>query len=112
MKTMLLVGTVAVCVCAAVQTVAQIPVPPPAPAVQLRSGAELDEMLGPIALYPDPLLAEMLPSATSPSDIVLADRYLNTGGDPSLIDTQPWSLSVKAMARYPTVLKWMDDNLA
>ena len=91
---------------------AQIPAPPPAPEAQLRSSAELDQMLGPIALYPDPLIAQILPAATLPSEIVLADRYVNGGGDPNLIDQQPWDPSVKALARYPTVLKWMDDNLA
>ena len=108
----ILAGTLAVCACAAIQALAQMPVPPPAPAVQLRSGAELDQMLGPIALYPDPLIGEILPAATLPSEIVLADRYVNGGGDPNLIDQQPWGPSVKALARYPTVLKWMDDNLA
>ena len=91
---------------------AQEPAPPPAPGMQLRSGADLDQMLGPIALYPDPLIAQILPAATLPSEIVLADRYVNGGGDPNLIDQQPWDPSVKALARYPTVLKWMDDNLA
>ena len=63
---------------------AQIAVPPPAPEVQLRSAAELDQLLGPIALYPDPLIAQILPAATLPSQIVLADRYVNGGGDPNL----------------------------
>ncbi|MGD0261396.1 MAG: DUF3300 domain-containing protein [Verrucomicrobiota bacterium] len=90
----------------------QTPIPPPAPEAQLRSSAELDQLLGPIALYPDPLIAQILPAATLPSEIVLANRYVNGGGDPNLIDQQPWDPSVKALARYPTVLKWMDDNLA
>jgi Protein of unknown function (DUF3300) len=96
----------------AVSARAQMPAPPPAPEVQLRSSADLDQMLGPIALYPDPLIAQLLPAATLPSDIVQADRYVNGGGDPNLIDQQPWDPSVQALARYPTVLKWMDDNLA
>lgn len=91
---------------------AQIPAPPPAPEAQLRSGPELDQILGPIALYPDPLIAQILPAATLPSEIVLADRYVNGGGDPNLIDLQSWDSSIKALARYPAVLKWMDDNLA
>ena len=91
---------------------AQIPAPPPAPESQLRSGAELDQMLGPIALYPDPLIAQILPAATQPSEIAVVDRYLSIGGDPNVIDQQLWDPSVKALARYPTVLKWMDDNLA
>ena len=69
-------------------------------------------MLGPIALYPDPLLAEMLPAATSPEEIVLADRYVSAGGDPNLIEQQGWSASVNAMAMHPELLRWMDDNLA
>lgn len=90
---------------------AQDGVPPPGPEMALRSGAELEQMLGPIALYPDPLIGQMLPAATLPSEIVLADRYLGGGGDPNLVDQQPWDASVKALARYPAVLKWMDENL-
>jgi len=91
---------------------AQEPMSSPAPEGQLRSSAELDQMLGPIALYPDPLIGEILPAATIPSQIVLADRYVNAGGDPNLIDQQPWDASVVALAKFPALLKWMDDNLA
>ena len=90
---------------------AQEPAPPPAPAVEGVSNAQLDNWLGPIALYPDPLLAQVLAAATQPSDIVMADRYVSGGGDPGLIDNQPWDPSVKALARYPGVLKMMDDYL-
>ncbi len=90
----------------------QYPAPPPAAEVRLLSPAELDQLLGPIALYPDPLTAQLLPAATLPSQVVIADRYVSGGGDPNLIDQQPWDPSIQAMARYPAVLKWMDDNLA
>lgn len=93
------------------QSRAQEPAPPPAPPVEAESSAQLDNWLGPIALYPDPLLAEVLAAATQPSDIVMADRYLSSGGDPGLIDEQRWDTSVKALARYPGVLKMMDDYL-
>ena len=106
--TVMLLVSLGLAVCAR----AQVPAPPPAPEVQLRSSTDLDQMLGPIALYPDPLIAQLLPAATLPSEIVQADRYINGGGDPNLIDQQPWDPSVQALARYPTVLKWMDDNLA
>jgi uncharacterized membrane protein YgcG len=96
----------------AVSVRAQEPVPPPAPANQPLSDAQLDQMLGPIALYPDPLIAEILPASTLPTQIVLADRYVTGGGDPSQIGQQPWDASVQAVARYPSVLKWMDDNLS
>ena len=90
---------------------AQAAVPPPMPAYQVLPAAQLDQLLGPIALYPDPLIAEILPASTLPTQIVLADRYITGGGDPNQIDQQPWDASVQAVARYPSVLKWMDDNL-
>jgi hypothetical protein len=85
--------------------------PPPAPAIMLRSAPDLDQLIAPVALYPDPLIAELLPAATQPTDVVMADRYLRQGGDPNLLDAQPWSPSAKALARYPSVLAWMDDNI-
>ena len=90
---------------------AQAAIPPPLPAYQALPTAQLDQLLGPIALYPDPLIAEILPASTLPTQIVLADRYITGGGDPNQIDKQPWDASVQAVARYPSVLKWMDDNL-
>ena len=90
---------------------AQLPVPPPAPVYQPLADPQLDQLLGPIALYPDPLIAQILPAATVPTQIVLADRYVTGGGDPNAIDQQPWDPSVQALARYPSVLAWMDQNL-
>jgi hypothetical protein len=89
----------------------QAQTPPPAPVAQPASPAALDSWLGPIALYPDPLLAQVLDAATQPSDVVLADHYLANGGDPNQIDAQPWSLSVKALTHYPAVLQMMEDYL-
>jgi len=86
-------------------------VPPPAPAYQPLSYDQLDQLLGPIALYPDPLIAEILPASTFPTQIVMADRYLSSGGDPNQADQQPWDPSVQALAHYPTLLQWMDQNL-
>lgn len=91
---------------------AQPAVPPPMPAYQPMAAPQLDQLLGPIALYPDPLIAQILPAATLPTQIVLADRYVAGGGDPNLIDQQPWDASVQALARYPGILKYLDDNLA
>jgi hypothetical protein len=90
---------------------AQTAVPPPMPAYQPLSDQQLDQLLGPIALYPDPLIAQILPASALPTQIVLADRYVSGGGDPGQLDAQPWDASVQAVARYPEVLKWMDDNL-
>ena len=94
------------------QCSAQDAAPPPAPSAAVWSSADLDQMLGPIALYPDPLIGVILPAATEPSQIVLADRHVSEGGDPNQIAQQPLDPSVQGLAHYPNVLKWMDDNLA
>ena len=73
--------------------------------------AQIDELLAPIALYPDPLVAIILPAATFPADIVMAARYLDAKRDPDAIEDQPWDDSVKSLAHYPDVVKWMDENL-
>ena len=96
---------------AAISVRAQTAVPPPAPAYQPLGYQQLDQLLGPIALYPDPLIAQILPASTLPTQIVMADRYISGGGDPNQIDQQPWDPSVQALARYPGVLQWMDQNL-
>lgn len=91
------------------QTVAPAPAAADASVVKL-SDADLDELLGPIALYPDALVGIILPASTVPSDITMAARYVGRNGDAGVED-QPWDDSVKALARYPDVLKWMDENL-
>jgi len=81
------------------------------PEFQNFSPDELDNLLSPIALYPDPLLAQVLVAATFPDQIDEAARYLRAGADPNTIDDQPWDVSVKAVAHYPTVLYMMDNRL-
>jgi len=102
---------VLLCGLAARPAPAQLAVPPPAPVYQPLSADQLDQLLGPIALYPDPLIAQILPAATLPTQIVLADRYVSGGGGLDQIDQQPWDASVQALVRYPDVLKYLDDNL-
>ena len=72
---------------------------------------ELDEIMAPIALYPDPLLAQMLPAATFVDQLTEAQRTLNGRGDDSLIANQDWDVSVKSVAHYPPVLTTMTDDL-
>jgi hypothetical protein len=90
---------------------AQLPAPPPQPNGQILAPAQLDQLTGPIALYPDPLVAQILPAASQISQVVLAENYLIQGGNPNGIDQQPWDSSVKAVAHYPDVLKLLDSNL-
>src|SRR5512137_1972127 len=77
----------------------------------LFTDQELDNLLAPIALYPDPLLAQMLPASTYPEEIAGAADWLRRGGSISGIDLQYWDESVKAIAHYPNVLKMMADNI-
>ncbi len=77
----------------------------------LFSQEQLDNLLAPIALYPDPLLAQVLVAATFPDQIDEAARFLRANADPEAIDYQPWDVSVKAVAHYPTVLYMMADDL-
>lgn len=84
----------------------------PAASLSPFTEEQLDQLLGPIALYPDALIALMLPASTSPSEVVLAARFLRAGHDPSGADIEPWDDSVRALARYPETIRWMDENLA
>jgi len=110
-KTAAFITSVVVFAHVSIVALAQIPVPPPPTTMPLRSSAELDQMLGPIALYPDPLIAQILPAATLPSQVVMTHRSLQQGMTLSQIDLQPWDPSVKALARYPDLLRWMDENI-
>jgi hypothetical protein len=70
------------------------------------SQAELDRMVGPIALYPDPLLAQVLPASTFADQVQDAAGYVNRSGYRS-IDNQDWDISVRALCHYPSVLNMM-----
>ena len=72
---------------------------------------QLDNLLAPVALYPDPLLAQVLLAATFPEQIDEAARFVRANSDPEWVDGQPWDVSVKAVAHYPTVLFTMADKL-
>jgi hypothetical protein len=78
------------------------------------SAAELQQLVAPIALYPDALVAQILGAATFPDQVAAADGWLqqnkNLTGTALMqaVDTQPWDPSVKALTQFPSVL----DNLA
>ena len=84
--------------------------PQPAPRY---SDDQLDQLLGPIALYPDPLLAQVLPASTYPAEVVAAAQwtYSNPTITEAAIAAQPWEPSVKAVVHYPTVLQFMGSNI-
>jgi hypothetical protein len=95
-------------------TLRSVPVVPAAPQqdayYEPYSPEQLDNLLAPIALYPDPLLAQVLLAATFADQIDEAARYVRAYGQTG-IDDQPWDVSVKAVAHYPSVLFMMADKL-
>jgi len=90
--------------------------PPPSPVYYPEAPAQppaadpLDQLLAPVALYPDPLISLILPAAAFPSDVAAAGAYLSQGGDPAQVDSQPWDPSVRSLAHYPEVVTWMAQN--
>ena len=70
------------------------------------------KLVGPIALYPDDLVAIILPASTSPLQIVQADRYLDKRkSDPKLPIDDKWDDPVKSLLNYPDVVKKMSNDL-
>ena len=75
------------------------------------SPEQLDNLLAPVALYPDPLLAQVLVAATFPDEIDQAARFLRSDPNAPDVDGEPWDVSVKAVAHYAEVLEMMADKL-
>jgi len=95
----------------AAQGMAQAPAPATGVAPQL-STADLDNLVGRIALYPDDLVAIILPAATNPLQLVQADRFLDKRkSDPKLPIDENWDDSVKALVNYPDIVKMMSNDL-
>jgi hypothetical protein len=80
------------------------------PAYENFSPEQLDNLLSPIALYPDPLLAQLFVAATFPDQVEEAARYVRAYG-PNSVDSQDWDVSVRAIAHYPTVVEMMADKI-
>ena len=84
---------------------------------QLLKPAELDQIVAPIALYPDTLLSEVLMASTYPLEVVQAERWLNANkslkGDQlkDAVDKQSWDDSVKSLTATPSVLKMMNSKI-
>lgn len=73
---------------------------------------ELEALVGPIALYPDDLLAVVLPASTYPLEIVQAARFLEElEDDSSLKPDESWDDSVVALLNYPEVVEMMNEDL-
>jgi len=91
--------------------------PPAAAPTATFSTEELTQMLAPIALYPDTLLAQIFMASTYPLEVVEEARWVEK--NPSLKDAQldtaleqqKWDPSVKALAHFPQILAMMNQNL-
>jgi hypothetical protein len=94
----------------------------PAPAqlaAQKLSDAQLDQLISPIALYPDPLLSQMLMASTYPLEVVEAAQWIHEPANKLLsgnaltaaVKNQNWDPSVMALAPFPRVLTLMADQV-
>jgi len=115
----------ALCLTLAMPVPAQLPPPSPASspsaaapsAPKSFSQEELDQLLAPIALYPDELLAQVLMASTYPLEIVLAERWVkaNPGVKGKALEdalqNQPWDPAVKSLTVFPQVLTMMSEKL-
>jgi Protein of unknown function (DUF3300) len=82
------------------------------------SANDLQQLVAPIALYPDALVAQILGAATFPDQIASADvwveqnKQLTGGALMQAVDSQPWDPSVKALTQFPSVLDNLTKNLS
>ena len=91
----------------------------PAPVAKRRTipPDQLDSLVAPIALYPDPLLAQTLAASTYPLEVLQLQQWLtkNPGlKDKALLDAverQPWDPSVQALAALPDVVTWLANDI-
>ena len=87
------------------------------PQMQPLGAQQLEQLVAPIALYPDPLIAQVLTASTYPAQVADADRWRQAqGGAPAEqiaagADAQNWDPSVKALTAFPQVLGEMDRNM-
>ena len=82
------------------------------------SPSQIDELVSPIALYPDALVAQIVAASTYPDQVVAANSWLqansklNTAELMKQVDGQTWDPSVKALTQFPSVLNNMATNLS
>jgi hypothetical protein len=82
------------------------------------SPEQMQQLVAPMALYPDSLVAQILAAATYPEQIVEAERWIQQQTElkgaelAKEVDKQPWDPSVKALTQFSSVLSNMDKNLS
>ena len=91
--------------------------PPPPPPGQMLSPDQLDDLVAPIALFPDPLITQILVASTYPLEVVQAYQWMqrNPGlTGPALTQAagqQNWDPSVQALVIFPDVMKRLNDDV-
>ncbi len=80
--------------------------------IPLLSTVDLEELVGPIALYPDDLLAIVLPASAYPLQIIEAARFLeDLKKNPALKPDPEWDDSIVALLNYPEVIEMLNDDI-
>src|SRR6202790_3167853 len=88
------------------------------PQAAQQSSEQLQELVAPIALYPDALIAQILAAATYPDQVIEAGKWIQQNKNlqgaqlAQEVDKQSWDPSVKALTQFPAVLSNMSQNLA
>jgi hypothetical protein len=91
---------------------------PQTPARAAQTPEQLQQLVAPIALYPDSLVAQVLAASMYPEQVVEADRWVQAHPDlkgddlAQAVDQMSWDPSVKALTGFPTVLANMDKNIS
>jgi hypothetical protein len=114
---LLVVALAAPCPASAQPTTAQPPSAQPVGSAALFTPEQLEQVVAPVALYPDPLLAQVLMASTYPLEIAQAARFVRDHKDlkgeqlDEALKDQNWDDSVKSLVDFPEVLALMDGKL-
>jgi hypothetical protein len=120
-RVVLIVAVASAPLTAASQSPPSPPSPPTPPAPQpvaQQTPQQLQELVAPIALYPDALVAQILAASTYPAEDVEADRWMQDHSDlkgdqlGDSVNAQSWDPSVKALTQFPSVLTNLDKNIS
>src|SRR5437868_9888656 len=92
---------------------------PAKPGAEHYTRQQIDQMVAPIALYPDQLLSQVLMAATYPQQVVEAAQWLKEDGHAELqgdalvqgLEPLPWDPSIKALVAFPQIVEMMSEHI-
>jgi hypothetical protein len=88
----------------------------PSPGMGIEAASDLSQLVAPIALYPDNLVAQILAASALPDEVVEANQWIQqypglSGADlAQAVNRQPWDPGVKALTQFPPVLANLATN--